>query len=422
MAQNWMRLDNAAKIFPAVRRRNWSNVFRTSATLTEPVDPAILQKAVEQVRPRFPSMMVSLHRGAFWFYLQKLPQSPAVGKDGACPLIHMTVRETETCAIRVLYYQNRIAVEYFHALTDGTGGMVFLKTLVAAYLRLRYGIFVPCTHGVLDPEEAPRPEELEDSFLKYSGRRAMSRREPNALRLPGRREPGAFLRLTVGTLSTQSLLDLAHSYNCSITCLLTAVMLQSILDLAPRRRGWAKVMVPVNLRKLFGSQTLRNFALTLNVGVDPRLGTYSLQELCKIVRGQLDCQVNRQQMAARIAANVNPERNLLMKAAPLPLKNLVMRLVYRFSGESKGSINVSNLGLTQLPGEMAPYVSHLDFIIGPQATFYHNCSVVSYEDCTRINLIRATRNPNLEQRFFTRLVELGLEVEVQSNHAGRERP
>ena len=36
----WMRLDNAAKIYPAAKRRNWTNYFRLSATLTEPVDRA----------------------------------------------------------------------------------------------------------------------------------------------------------------------------------------------------------------------------------------------------------------------------------------------------------------------------------------------------------------------------------------------
>ena len=87
---DWMRLDNAALIFPAVRRKNWSNAFRVSATLYEDVDPEILQQAVDALAPRFPSMYVSLHRGLFWYYLQKLPRAPRVRADGACPLIHMS--------------------------------------------------------------------------------------------------------------------------------------------------------------------------------------------------------------------------------------------------------------------------------------------------------------------------------------------
>ena len=157
---DWMRLDNAALIFPAVRRRSWTNAFRVSATLNEPVDPATLQRAVDALLPRFPSMYVSLHRGVFWYYLQKLKKPPRVRRDGACPLIHMTGRELRKCCLRVLYYENRIAVECFHALTDGSGGLVYLKTLTAVYLSLRHGISIPAAEGVLDPGQAPKQREL----------------------------------------------------------------------------------------------------------------------------------------------------------------------------------------------------------------------------------------------------------------------
>ena len=188
----------------------------------------------------------------------------------------------------------------------------------------------------------------------------------------------------------------------------------------PRRsHRWAKVTIPVDLRRLFESRTLRNFALTVNVGVDPRLGAYSLDELCSVVQGQLAMQVTPQQMAARVAANVNPEQALMMKVAPLPLKNLAMRLVYRTVGECKGTLNISNLGLTRLPRELAPHVACLDFIIGPQLTYFNNCSVISWGGLTRINLIRSLRQPELERRFLTKLVALGLEVTVDSNE-GRE--
>ena len=415
-SQKWMRLDNAAKIFPAVKRRDWSNVFRLSATLRQPVDPQRLQEAVALVAPRFPSMFVSLHRGLFWYYLEQLPEPPQVRLDSGCPLIHMTSRELETCALRVLYFQNRIAVEFFHSITDGNGGLVFLKTLTAAYVSLEDGRMIPPGVGVLDWHEPPDPAEWEDSFLKVAGQVSMSRREENAFRIQGIREPDGFLHLTVATIDAGALRDLARRYGVTITAFLSAVMLEAILELRPRRsKKWAKVTIPVDLRRLFDSRTLRNFALTVNVGVDPRLGAYSLDELCKVIQGQLAMQVTPQQMAARVAANVNPEQALAMKVVPLPFKNLAMRLAYRIVGECKGTLNISNLGLTQLPEELAPYVANLDFIIGPQLTYFNNCGVVSYGGKTRINLIRSIREPELERRFLTKLVELGLEVTVESN-------
>ena len=52
MAKNnllWVKLDNAAKIYPAARRKNWSNVFRESVTLYENVDVEILKPALETI-------------------------------------------------------------------------------------------------------------------------------------------------------------------------------------------------------------------------------------------------------------------------------------------------------------------------------------------------------------------------------------
>lgn len=414
---DWMRLDNAALIFPAVRRRDWSNAFRVSATLYENVDPQILQQAVDALMPRFPSMYVSLHRGLFWYYLQKLPQAPRVQPDGACPLIHMTRGELRRCCLRVLYYGNRIAVECFHALTDGTGGMVFLKTLTAEYLSRRYGVQIPAGFGVLDRAAKPSAEELEDSFTRYAGPRALSRREENSLRLDGHKEPDGFLHLTVASVSEAALLELAHTHGCSVTSLLAAVMLQTVLELAKGNQHgrWAKVTIPVNLRKVLGGQTMRNFVLAVNVGVDPRLGTYTLKELCKAVQSQLQSQVTPQQMAARVTANVAPAQMGIIRVMPLPIKNLVLRLVYHSVGERKGTLNISNLGKSDLPEAMTPYVRYLDFIIGPQATYFNNCSVVSYGGTTRINLIRSIQESDLQRSFLTKLVELGLEITVDSN-------
>ena len=160
----WMRLDNAALIFPAAQRRHWSNAFRISFSFADPVDPALLQRALDRAAPRFPTVCVRLRRSAFWYYLEELERPPRVREDSAQPLVGMTAADVKKCAIRVLYYRDRMAVEYFHAVTDGTGGLVFAKNLAAEYVRLRYGVTVPAEEGVKDLDEAPRPEEFQDSF------------------------------------------------------------------------------------------------------------------------------------------------------------------------------------------------------------------------------------------------------------------
>ncbi len=420
MSKQWMRLDNAALIFPAIRRRRWVNAFRVSATLTEPVDPAVLQQAVTELMPRFPSMYVRLRTGLFWYYLEELPAPPTVREDYAYPLTLMQEKELHTCCLRVMYFRDRIAVEFFHSLTDGTGGMVYLKTLTARYLSLRYGLEIPAEEGVLDWREAPKAEELEDSFFRHSNGVTLNDHEPNALRMKGTYEPD-FLHLTTGVIPTPDLLEAAHRHGATVTVFLAAVMEETILrwqaESCPdrRKRKPVKVTVPINLRRLYGSRTLRNFVLTLNPGVDPRMGDYSLEELCRRMAAQLAAEGTPQQMAGRIAANVNPQQMALIRAVPLPIKNLIMGIIYSRRGESKGCINLSNLGPVRLPAAMEPWVRRMEFIIGTQRSYPNNCSVASFGGETCINMIRNIRESELERRFFSRLVELGVPVLIESN-------
>ena len=420
MQKRWFRLDTAALIFPAIVHRDWSNVFRLSATLTEPVDPDVLQQAVDDLRPRFPSFYVRLRRGFFWYTLQECRGRVQIRPDYAYPLTFMGQRERSSCCLRVLYFRNRIAVEFFHSLSDGRGGSVYLLSLTARYLELKNRISVPAEPPVLSPADPPDAAELEDSFFRYAAPAAASRREARAYRLKGTREHRGFRHLTTGILPTQALLDLAHRYQVSVTALLAGVMIQSIITLQNRSKPQkkqrpVKITLPVDLRRLFHSRTLRNFSLALNIGVDPRFGEYSLEELCKSVSHQLAAEATPQHMAGMIAANVEPQRMLLLRLAPVFVKNLVMRLIYGHTGEACGCINISNLGAMTLPDEMAPLVSRLEFIIGPQVSYPNNCSVLSYGGKTCISMIRSIRESELERLFFSALVELGIPVDIESN-------
>jgi len=133
-AKPWIKLDNAAKIYPAAKRRNWTALFRMSARLTEPVDPVTLRAALELCAKRFPTFTLRLRRGLFWYYLEHIDGVPEIQRDVANPCVRMDLRENRGFMFRVRYYENTIGVEIYHVLTDGTGGLCFLKTLVAEYV------------------------------------------------------------------------------------------------------------------------------------------------------------------------------------------------------------------------------------------------------------------------------------------------
>ncbi len=417
----WLRLDNAAKIYPAARNQNWSNVFRLSATLKDDIDTEVLKTALDVTVRRFPSIAVRLRRGVFWYYLQQLSQAPAISEEASYPLTRMSKQQTRKCAFRVIVYKKRIAVEFFHSITDGNGGLVFLKSLVAEYIQQKYNVKITAECGVLPRLEEPTESELEDSFQKYSGPVAASRRENDAWHLSGTPTVAGFLNLTCFEIDVKSVLEKAHEYGVSLTVFITAAVMMALQNMQKEAvpnvlsRKPIKILIPVNLRKVFESSTLRNFALYVTPGIMPKLGEYSFKEICDAVYHHLASENTPKIMSTKIATNVNSERHLAVRIMPLFIKNLVMKAVFNSVGERKSCLTLSNLGAVKLPEDMVPFVERMDFILGVQATAPHNCGVISYGDKLYINFIRNIKESDLEYHFFRVLRDMGIGATVQSN-------
>ena len=417
----WMKLDNAAKIYPAAKRRTWTNYFRLSANLSEPIDLPVLRAALDVTVRRFPSMAVRLRRGAFWYYLEQIPKAPEIQAEKSCPLQHVPFDSVRKCAFRVLVYKDRIAVEFFHAVTDGTGGLIFLKTLLAEYLSEKYGINVPAEKGVLGRLEEPDEEELEDSFLRYAGDVKASRREATAWHLSGTPEPDGYVNLITMMLRVPEVKACAKEHGVSVTELLCAAMMQALDNLQAEKvrlrqhRKPVKVTVPVNLRNLFPSHTLRNFASYVNVEIDPRLGSYTFEEICQLVHHTMGLGNDAKTMRAKIATNVASEKSPVLRVMPLFVKNIAMKAVFDAVGECKACLCLSNLGVVQVPQIMRPYIRRIDFVIGPQANAPHNCGIATWGDTMYVSCVRNIKEPELELHFYRVLQSLGLHVTVESN-------
>ena len=417
----WMHLDNAAKIYPAAATSRWNNIYRLSMTLTEEVDRDVLQSALDVTVRRFPSIAVKLKRGAFWYYLEEIKNAPKVQDEKSYPLVRMPLDDIRHCAFRVLIYKKRIAVEFFHALTDGNGGLVFLKTLVAEYLTQKYQLQIPNENGVLSRLDPPKEEELRDDFPKNKAPVGKSRNESDSYRILGELEEDGFCHVTTFMLNTDELLSLAHSYGVTLTALIAAVFIKATINLQfedvkkLRNMKKVKVLIPVDLRRIYNSKTLRNFALYTTPGVDPRLGEYTLPELAKIVHHRMALDITEKNMSARIYTNVHDEERMILKLTPLFLKNIVMKTIFMLVGEKKSTLSISNLGLVKLPEPMSKYVERIDFILSVQSNAPYNAGIVSYGDRLHLNIIRNIKKPRLEAALYEILREHKIHTKVESN-------
>ena len=416
----WYRMDSAAVLYSALQSEQYSATYRFSALMAEKVDPAALQRAVDRTMPRFPGFGVRIRRGAFWYYLESNPApGPFIKEDVSDPCQPFRFEEDSHWLIRFYYYERRISIEIFHALSDGTGALTFFRTLLAVYLR-ECGYEIPDGDGVLDVNADPPAEELEDAYSRYAGRHARPLTLlPKAYPNTGTREPFYTFHVTMGFLPLDRMHALARENDASITEYLAAVLIAVILGKQRADETYRQLpvtlAVPVNLRKYFPTQTLGNFINTVSPGIDPAMGDYSFSEIVAQVKNYMRLHITRQEMQAVFTKNVRMIRNPVVRAMPLSLKTWLMSQSYRRQAVYPYSGTFTNVGAFRVPETMRPHIETMEVILGQAVVPRAHCAAISYGNTMEITFAGTQRQTDTEREFFRFLIRQGIPVRIESN-------
>ncbi|WP_207204809.1 hypothetical protein [Neobittarella massiliensis] len=406
----WQRLDNAAKIFPSNSTKRDTKVFRFCCELTEPVDPVLLQPALEATLESFPLYRAVLKRGLFWYYFEQSDLPATVQPELAAPCQPLYIKGQKNLLFAVTYYRCRINLEIYHALTDGTGAMNMLQLLVSHYLALRHPEDFPHGRAAI-PYDASMAQRMDDSFYKYySGRRHPRQKEPNACQISGSRLAENRIRVTEGVLSVRQLLDLAHQYDCTLTIFLTAVFLQATSWEIPQKALKKPVVasVPVNLRQYFHSQSARNFFGVINVGYDFLHGSDQLAAIIASLKADFARELTREKLEQRMDSFGALERNPFIKLVPLSLKDPVLHLAGWASGQ-KNTVAISNVGKVKLPPALQPYVRLFSVFVSTEKVQVCLCSC---GDALTASFTSPFASTEIEKNFFRILTGMGAAVQL----------
>ena len=417
-APAWTRLDNASIIYPSCRTRRYATIFRITVTLDDLVYDSLLEEALRNCIGRFPGFRYTLDKGLFWWFLRRLENDPVTSRPFA--MRPFNFKKNGGYLFRAGCDKNRIVVDFFHALADGTGAMTFVMSLAAEYIRLRYGAEVPSGKWILDLKEEASEQEMEDSFDKFSGTRGSLDKETRAYHLHGTEEGWGVLNDIRLSLPLDKMLSLSKEHDCTLTEFITALMLLSIQQVRSRKPAWGdspfiKVEVPVNLRPIFQSRTLRNFSSYVHLGIDVRNGDLPFDDILQEVRLQKRLFVNPHRLTTRVAANVALEDNMAIRAIPLFIKKAAINFINSHKGENYCSHTLSNIGEISLPEEMRAHVRDIDFILGRPQKKSGSCACVSYGNRLILNFSRKIMENSFENAFIRNLQEMGIEADVTAS-------
>ncbi len=144
-------------------------------------------------------------------------------------------------------------------------------------------------------------------------------------------EKGTYHLLT-GIIPLEPMKAMAKDNGCTMTVLVTSLYFDAIQDYIrsleagkrKRLRGRVVMNIPVNLRQMYPSKTMKNFFVSLTPEIDLRLGDYGLNETIDYLRGYMALNLNEKNISRFISRNVKNERMPIVKLLPLFLKNMIM--------------------------------------------------------------------------------------------------
>ncbi|MFB5675651.1 alcohol acetyltransferase [Paenibacillus terreus] len=419
----WYKLDHAGKLFPAVAGQENSSTFRLSMILTSPVNPSLLQQALDGVIKRYPLLKMELSNGLFWKFLREKETPLTIEPETTYPCAPVTLSDKNGSLVKVLYYGNKVSVEIFHALTDGGGALEFLKTLVFQYLYLS-GESIEDKEGlILPPASFARYAEEQDSFKAHyaSASSETEIRASEALQIPGTRFTPYGHNVIHGMIHASRLNAVAKEKGVTLTAYLTAILIMAVhASTLPFNNEKLPIVIciPVNLRKIFPSSSLRNFFAVINIGVEMN-EDMTFEQVLEIVHAQMKEKTTKPYLSQVMAGSMKYEKNLLSRFTPLKLKNLAIRYGFDHYGEEVKTLTLTNLGRIAIPSSMSAHVEAMEATLYPTAKSPINCAVCSINEELTITFARNIVESDVIMHFFRQLAILsGLDLRIVSNDWG----
>lgn len=412
----WEKLDNTAHLFPSIAGESMTNVYRISVELNEEIQKDYLQQALDMVLPKFDGFNVRLRTGVFWYYFEENgKRAPRVMEEAMFPCRYIRQNRNHNYLFRVTYYGCRINLEVFHVLTDGMGGINFLRELTYQYLRL---VHPDCVGRTGDSLSVDTSLCREDSFVRnYKAGKPSGFNKEKAYLIKGEHLPAGEFGVMHASMPIVKLKEVAHRYGASLNEYLISVFVWSVYtELLHRMPGGRpiRVAVPVNLRPYFDSDTTKNFFVMVSAEFRAEKEQYSFEEVVEIIRQSLHEQINKEHLEDLFSYSVSNQMNKMMRPIPLFIKNLAMRIVYTKSAVAN-TTTITNIGNIKIDELYEPYVKAFSAFIAMSKGQSVKGTICSYKDTLVFTFSSIFAEVTIQKAFFRKISSDGVEIKIQTN-------
>lgn len=413
------QMDASAIAYPYFATRTINHSFTMEVSLDRDVEPERLRAVVGRMCERFPTLFVRMHTDAFGYKLEHVHDvTPFIMERPAVLNLPYDFKNNENL-IRITYRANRLAVECFHSVTDGSGAITLLKSIVAEYYRA-LGEEIPSTCGVLSPDDTPTEAETADSFRTCAVKGGKTASRP-AKRAYQYRPDGPFetWHQTELTMPLADVKPLANAAGATLTEYVVALYLYAFYktDGAQKTKKPVVMSVPINLRPVFGSQTLRNFSLYLLASV-PKGEDVTPERILENVKEEFRQGTDKQLLQRMINTNVSQQETAAFRMLPRPVKRAALRIGSAIYGECTFTSAFSNLGVFKVPDELAMHIRTFHAILGQVPKNHIHTTAYCYNGTLGLMFSSRLASREIEHSMQQLLQERGVHTQLRDNETG----
>ena len=411
----WMKIDTASIMFSSLSSKKWGRTFRTAAVLKDKdVNEDLLIKAAEDLRPRYPSMHTRIRKGFFWNYQEFTDALPEIRHDHSRALTPITMREDNRPDFRIVYHKRRIAIECSHSLGDGKGAGKYFEDLVTRYLELSE-----------NPESKynftePTSGELTDAYADYyiKGGEKPDTNVPEAYHLNSKIENN-FLQLIFALMDVDQIVKKSKEKELTVTEYMAAALIMGTLNHANSPiYDPIVIAVPVNLRRFFHTETVRNFTVQSKIHFEPNGRTdWTFDEICKTISGQLKKNTTPAELQKQLNKFGSLVNNPVLKIVPNFIKQPVLRASQKKTHAGFTTI-LTNTGNTDLSEFVASKLERIEAVNGDTSGYglASTCSAVSCNGILSLCFSVCGHDTSWPKECVRVLTSQGLSVRIESTH------
>ena len=404
----WYKLDAFAKTYSSIISEGRTTCFRLSVLLYENIDIELLEKVAFYMQEKYPFYNSELKKGIFWNYLQHKRTPFNIVEESTYPCTEIKRKNP----LRIIYYKNKLSIEIAHFLTDGSGAMEFFKDMTEKYIEMKYFPEEGCEENI---NKKVKKVEYSDLYTKYMKKVNKEKTVKKAFHLPLRILAKGQYHVTTGEISLEELKKESGKYGTTIGKYLLAVYFKVLLEKYSYSGKEIVIGVPVDLRKIFGEKTYRNFFVNITPSIDSSLGNYTLEEIIEYLDGYFKIKITKKEFYKSIYKAMNPVRNVIIKGVPYLIKRMFFPFIFDYYGERGYTTGFSNLGILKMPEKCSGYIKGYRFLPPPSKRCKVKIGVISDFKNVYVSFGNLTTDYQIERDFFVYLRKKGIKSKIITN-------